>query len=151
MAQTVPPVTNVYVVEADEFIEKMAEKIRNFPEINCPLDMKFWKTSAAREFPPDNPEDFWYIRCASLLRKLAINKIVGVNRLRKIYGSIQRKGVKPNHSRRAAGGIIRRCLQQLQKAGLVEIVEKEGRKLTPAGQSLVDKVAHEIIRSRSSN
>ncbi|MHA1372500.1 MAG: 30S ribosomal protein S19e [Promethearchaeota archaeon] len=137
-------VSNVYVVPPDVFISRMAEKLKQYNEINPPLESKFWKTSCAKEFPPES-DDFWWTRCASLMRKLAIKKHIGVSRLRVVYGSVQRRGVKPNHFRKASGAIIRRCLQQLEKAGLVEKEQGVGRKLTPAGQSLVDKVAHEII------
>ncbi len=128
------------------FIKRMAEKLKMFPEINPPKELKFWKTAAAKEFPPEDSDGFWYVRAASLLRKLAMKSTIGVNRLRKDYSTPDRRGHRPRGHSKAAGGIIRRCLQQLQKAGLVTIEEKVGRKLTPAGFSLVDKVSHEIIR-----
>lgn len=143
-----PPVSNFYAVDPATFIERMAEKLKSFPEINPPKEMKlgYWKTSCAREFPPEDLDNFWFVRSASLLRKLALNKMIGVNRLRKAYGSAENRGHRPKHFRRGSGKIIRRCLQQLEKAGLVAIEERVGRALTPAGHSLVDKVSHDIIR-----
>ena len=149
MSVQTPPVSNVFSCPPDVFIAKMAEKLKGFPEINPPKELQFWKTSCAQEFPPEDATGFWYIRAASLLRKLAIKKVIGIQRLRKVYSSLKRRGHKPPISQIAAGGIIRRCLQQLEKAGLVQIEEKRGRKLTPAGQSLVDKVSHEILRETS--
>ncbi|MHA1681712.1 MAG: 30S ribosomal protein S19e [Promethearchaeota archaeon] len=143
-------VANVYTVSPDLLIGKVAEKLKSYSEINPPLEVKFWKTSCAREFPPEEPEEFWYVRSASLLRKLAIKNNIGIRKLRKVYGSRQRRGHRPKHSRPAAGKIIRRCLQQLEKAGLVKINDGAGRSLTPAGKSLLDKTAHEIIREQSS-
>ncbi|MBD3187247.1 30S ribosomal protein S19e [Candidatus Bathyarchaeota archaeon] len=144
-----PRIANVFTVDPAELIESLAEKLKTYSEINPPLESKYWKTSCAKEFPPEDSELFWFIRSASLLRKLAIKQNLGVRRLRKIYSSNQKKGHNPSHSRPAAGKIIRRCLQQLEKAGLVNTIEGIGRKLTPEGQSLIDKVAHELHRAKS--
>nr|MDO8112299.1 40S ribosomal protein S19 [Candidatus Sigynarchaeota archaeon] len=149
----VPPVSNVFAVDPTAFIKKTANQLKTFPEINPPREVKLglWKTSCARELPPENSEEFWYIRSASLLRKLALKKRIGVSRLRKLYGCHQRNGVKPPHYRKCAGKIIRRCLQQLEKAGLVQIEKAAGRKLTSAGQSLIDKIAHDIVRETAAS
>ena len=91
-------------------------------------------------------EDFWYIRCASLLRKL--NKIgeIGVNRLRKKYGGRNRKGKGLNHSAKGSGKIIRVALQQLEKANLIKKTERNGRKIAPEGKSLLERTAYSILR-----
>ena len=148
-SKSTPPVSNVFSCPPDVFIARLAEKLKSFPEINVPKEAQFWKTSCAQEFPPEDSVGFWYTRSASLMRKLAIHKVIGIQRLRKVYSSLKRRGHKPPISQIAAGGIIRRCLQQLEKAGLVQVEEKKGRKLTPAGQSLVDKISHEILRETS--
>ncbi|MEX2680869.1 MAG: 30S ribosomal protein S19e [Candidatus Sigynarchaeota archaeon] len=142
-----PPVSNVYSVEPTALIKRLADKLRTYPEVNVPREVKlgFWKTSCAKEFAPEN-DDFWFIRAASLLRRLALKKHIGVSRLRKEYGSRQRNGLRPARFRKASGKIIRRILQQLEKAGLVVIDKSAGRKLTGSGHSLVDKIAHEIVR-----
>jgi small subunit ribosomal protein S19e len=148
-----PPVSNVFSVDPAAFINKLAEKLRGFSEINPPREVKLgiWKTSCAKEFPPENTEAFWYVRSASLLRKLTLKKQIGVSRLRKEYGSRQRNGVRPARFRKSSGKIIRRCLQQLEKAGLVQIDKASGRKITSVGQSLVDKVAHELVREATTS
>nr|MDO8086243.1 40S ribosomal protein S19 [Candidatus Sigynarchaeum springense] len=142
-----PPVSNVYSAEPIALIKKLADKLRTYPELNVPREIRlgFWKTSCAKEFSPEQ-NDFWFVRAASLLRRLAIKKLIGVSRLRKEYGSRQRNGLRPAHFRKASGKIIRRILQQLEKAGLVTIEKSAGRKLTSLGHSLVDKIAHEIVR-----
>jgi small subunit ribosomal protein S19e len=142
-----PTVNNIYHVKPSDIIARLAEKLKSsYTEINPPKEIRFWKTSCSKEFPPEDPEGFWYVRSASLLRKLAMHKIVGVGKLRKMYSRSKKKGVRPSQSQKASGGIIRRCLQQLERAGLVETVEHEGRKLTAEKQSFIDKTAHEIIR-----
>ena len=142
-----PPVSNVYSAEPTALIKKLAEKLKTYPEVNVPREVKlgFWKTSCAKEFAPEN-DDFWFVRAASLLRRLALKKQIGVSRLRKDYGSRLRRGLKPARFHKSSGKIIRRILQQLEKAGLVTIEKSVGRKLSGPGHSLVDKVAHEIVR-----
>ena len=148
-----PPISNIFSVSPDKFINTAAQKLKNYPEINPPKEVKLglWKTSCARELPPENCEEFWYIRSASLLRKLAIKKQMGVSRLRKLYGCHQRNGTRPPHYRKTSGKIIRRCLQQLEKAGLVQVEKGVGRKLTSSGQSLIDKIAHDIMREATAS
>ena len=55
------------------------------------------------------------------------------------------------HSSKGSGAIIRRVLQQLEKAGYVRTTEKNGRELTNSGRSLLDKTAAEIQKSESEN
>jgi small subunit ribosomal protein S19e len=53
------------------------------------------------------------------------------------------------HSSKGSGAIIRRVLQQLEKAGYVRTSDKNGRELTNAGRSILDKTAAEIQKSES--
>ena len=52
--------------------------------------------------------------------------------------------MKREHFRKASGKIIRAALSQLEHAELV-VKTKEGRKISPKGQSLLDNTAHEIF------
>ncbi len=93
---------------------------------------------------PHDPENWWYVRCASLLRKIYIKEPIGVSRLKTIYGGRQSRGSKPEHFKKGSGSIIRKALQQLENAGLVAKEEKKGRKLTARGRSFLDRVAHKL-------
>ena len=138
---------SIYTVEPAKLIQSIAEKLKEYPEIVPPEGSRFWKTAFFKELAPVE-EDFWYIRCASLLRK--INKFgeIGVNRLRKKYGGRNRKGSGLNHSAKASGKIIRVALQQLEKANLIEITEKNGRKVAKEGHSLLERTAYSILRKK---
>ena len=103
------------------------------------------KTGSHTERPPSNP-DWWYTRCASLLRKLYIHGPLGIARLRVEYGGRLRHGTHIEHSRIAGGSAIREPLQQLQKAGFVSVEGKKGRKLTAEGVSLLNRMATEILK-----
>ena len=136
--------TTVYDVPADVLIERVATYFKaNVEEIRPPEWAAYVKTGSHVERPPQNP-DWWYIRCASLLRKLYLNGPIGVSRLRKMYGGRKRRGTRPEHFRKAGGSIIRHALQQLEKAGFVTKKDREGRALTPRGRSLLDAMAARI-------
>ena len=123
------------------FIQKLKEELKKFNEISPPQWSFFVKSSSHKERPPEQP-DFWYIRSASILRRIYLDGPVGVERLRSYYGGKKKHKVSRSHFRKASGSIIRKILQQLEKAGLVEKVKK-GRKITPRGMSLLSKIAKE--------
>jgi small subunit ribosomal protein S19e len=138
--------TTAYDVPADLLIEKLSAYIReNVKEVTPPEWASYVKTGSHVERVPQRP-DWWYIRSASLLRKLYFNSPAGVQRLRKEYGGRKRKGVFPAHFRKAGGSIIRDVLQQLEKGGLVDKVEKQGRSISRKGRGLLDAVSTQIKR-----
>jgi small subunit ribosomal protein S19e len=108
--------------------------------------MKFAKSGSHKERPPEQ-KDFWYIRAASILRRLYIDGPIGVERLRTYYGGRKSRGTKPSKFRKASGNIIRKILQQLEGARLVEKAGKSGRKLTSNGRRLLDRIAYEVKKS----
>jgi small subunit ribosomal protein S19e len=139
---------SIYVVQPEKLIEVLAEKLKEFPDISPPKGSEFWKTAFFKELAPVDVENFWYIRCASLLRKVKKFGPIGVNKLRKYYGGRNRKGAGLNHSSRGSGKIIRVALQQLEKANLIEPKEKDGRILTPEGTSLLERTAYKLLRNK---
>ena len=78
-----------------------------------------------------------------------IDKPIGVQRIRTKYGGKQQNMPKPAHFRKGAGGMIRKILQQLESAGLIEKIvlkDRKGRVLTPKGKSFVDKHAAALLK-----
>jgi len=140
-------VVTVYDVPPDKLIDALAKYLKeNVPDVKPPHWALFVKTAGpARERPPENP-DWWYVRCASLLRKLYIHGPVGIERLRTAYGGRTKSRVMPERFKKGGGSIIRKALQQLEKAGLVTKVEGEGRVLTPEGRSLLDRIATRVFK-----
>ncbi len=134
----------VYDVLAENLIPEAADTLENDVEaIDAPDWSNFVKTGVSRERSPQQ-ENWWYIRAASVLRKVYMNGPVGVEKLRSAYGSKQRRGSKTEHFNKASGKIIRTGLQQLEEAGFVEIEEGEGRKITGDGKSFLDNLAYEV-------
>jgi len=137
---------SIYVIQPEKLVEAIAEKLKEYPEISPPKGSEFWKTAFFKELAPQNSEKFWYIRCASLLRKVKKFGPIGVNKLRKYYGGRNRKGPGRSHSAKGSGKIIRVALQQLENAKLLDKVEKEGRIVSTEGTSLIERTAYTILR-----
>ncbi|MBW9140987.1 MAG: 30S ribosomal protein S19e [Candidatus Aramenus sp.] len=135
----------VNMVPADVLINKVADYIKNnVREVKPPEWSYFAKTASFKERLPDDVENWWYIRTASLMRKLYLNGPFGLSKAQVIYGGLKRRGTRPPRTVRAPTHSARLILQQLEKAGLV-VKTKEGRALSPRGRSLLDKLAYEIF------
>ena len=134
----------VSVLEAptDKLIEKVAEKLKTEEAIKVPAWLTFVKSGAHSERKPQS-KNFWFLRCASILRKAYLEGNIGVGRLRVWYGRRKCYGTSPEHHVDAGGKIIREAMKQLEGAGLLK-KEKVGRSITPKGKSLLDKIAMEF-------
>mgnify|MGYP002063755008 CR=1 FL=1 len=135
----------VYEMDAHEFNAKLAEALEHIPEIEVPEWALLVKSGPAKERPIDD-DDFWFKRCASILKQIYKKKVLGTNRLRTKYGSKKDRGMRPDKFMRASGKIIRVILQQCDKAGLTEMAKdiknvrsaRPGRKLTEKGKKLLE-------------
>ena len=137
---------NVKYVPPRVLIEEVARYLKeNVPEVKPPEWALYAKTGSHKERVPDDP-DWWYKRCASLLRKLYIHGPVGIERLRVAYGGRKDMGSVREHFRKAGGSAIRKALQQLEQAGLVTKTGGKGRVLTQKGQSLLDSIAYRVFK-----
>ena len=138
--------TTIYDVDPSKLIEKVSEELKKVDEIKAPEWAKYAKTGASKERPPVE-EDWWYARAASILRKIYMLGPIGVSKLRKKYGGKKNRGHKPEKFYKGSGNIIRKSLQQLEKAGLIKQVVKSGHKgriVTAKGKKLLDTVSKEI-------
>lgn len=139
----------VFEVAAELFLEKLAAELKEaVVEVKPPAWAGRAKSSAHSEMPP-LADDWWYVRAASLMRKLYVHGAEGIRHLSAAYGGRMSKG--PASERAWAGGrsSIRKILQQLEAAGLVEKQGKEGRALTGKGRALMDQLASGIGRAGS--
>ncbi|MEM2999738.1 MAG: 30S ribosomal protein S19e [Candidatus Bathyarchaeia archaeon] len=138
--------TTPYDVPASQFIEKLAKYLKeNVDEVQPPAWASLAKTGAHVEKQPQNP-NWWYIRSASILRKIYVHGPVGLEKLRSAYGGRKDFGVKPEHVVKAGGSNIRKILQQLEAAGLVQTTRPRGRILTPKGRKLLKEIAEDLHR-----
>ena len=131
-------------VPASKFIEKLAMYLKdNIDEVQPPLWANMAKTGSHVEKPPQNPA-WWYVRSASILRKVYVHGPIGLEKLRAAYGGRKDFGTKSEHAVKAAGNNLRKILQQLEAAGLVQKSNSKGRIITPKGRKLLKEVAEDL-------
>ena len=131
-------------VPAQPFIEKLAKYLKeNVDQVQPPAWAAVAKTGSHVEKQPQNP-DWWYIRNAAILRKVYAHGPIGLERLRADYGGRKGFTVRPNHASKAGGSNIRKALQQLEAAGLIQTLIPQGRKMTPKGRKLLQEVAADL-------
>jgi small subunit ribosomal protein S19e len=133
--------TTVYDVPPDKLVKMVGEKLKKNKSIALPKWGVDVKKGTNKELPPEN-EDWWWVRCASVLRQIYLHGPVGVARLRTYYGG-RRRGTKKGRFREASGKIIREVLLQLERAGYVRKT-KRGRQISSEGQKFLDNAAHEL-------
>ena len=141
---------NLFDAPPTELIEKAAVELRKDPNFKAPDWATYVKTGAHKERPPAL-EGWWQIRVAAILRKVCNLGPIGTQKLRVKFGGRKSRGHKPEEFRKGSGNIIRKALQQLEKAGYVKQVEKgihKGRIVTPQGKSFLDKVALQILKAK---
>merc|ERR1712216_1103828 len=129
-------------VDAHEFVKRYATHLKKQGKIQLPELVDLMKTSVSRELAPYD-EDWFYIRCAALARRLYVRQGTGVGGFSKVYGDKKRRGTLPGHFCRASRGIIRGCLQQLEKIG---VVEKRGKTMQVGGVEKSVDVGRKITR-----
>ncbi len=136
----------IYDVPPNKLIRGVAEELKKIEELKPPFWSKFCKTGSFKERPPAE-RDWWFVRAASILRKLVKLGPIGTSKLRVAYGGVGQRGMASEVFCRASGNIMRKILQQLEKAGLAKQTQKgvhKGRIVTPKGLSLLDKCAAKI-------
>ena len=134
----------VFEVPATELIEEIAKDLEKNPNTKMPQWAKFVKTGAHKERAPHD-QNWYYFRLASILRKIYLNGPIGTERLRTYYGGKKWRGLKPRRFRKGGGKIVRTCLQQLEKDGLIK-KEKKGRVITPKGTKYLNLKAKEVSK-----
>jgi small subunit ribosomal protein S19e len=134
--------TTVYDVPAEKLINTVAQKLKDDEKVKPPEWARFSKTGVNRELAPDN-SDWWFVRCASILRRIYIDGPVGISRIRSFYGGRHRNGVTRVHFSKGSGSVAREALQQLEKSGFIK-TQKTGRTVSSQGRSFLDNSANEV-------
>ncbi|CAK0765036.1 hypothetical protein CVIRNUC_003218 [Coccomyxa viridis] len=136
-------------VPAEQFIRAYAEHLKANDKIQLPSWVDIVKTAPFKELAPYDP-DWYYIRAASLARKVYMRQNIGIGTFARQYGGRnKRKGTVPEHFARASRGLIRHMLKQLEDVDVVakSTATKGGRAITPNGQRDLDLIAARIERS----
>ncbi len=138
----------VYDVPADVLIDRLTEILKN-EDLPAPTWTSFVKTGSHADKPPQK-SDWWYTRCASILRKVYLHGPMGVNDFRKVYGGGKAISYGARNHRDAGGVIIRKAIQGLEKLGYIEKVAGKGRVISKNGMKKLDRLATEILTQLAS-
>ena len=135
-------------VQPNKLIYSLANELKSKEGFEAPKWSIFVKTGVHKERPPART-DWWQIRVAAILRSVAKLGPIGVAKLRTKYGGKHRRGYKPPKFEKGSGSIIRKALQQLEKANLIQqtkIGVHKGRIITKDGALLLNTVAEKILK-----
>ena len=136
-------------VSAAAFIKAYAEHLKRSGKMELPKWWDIVKTGTHKELSPYD-KDWYYIRAASIARKVYLRQNTGVGALKKVYGSAGRRGVRSQKHHDANGGIIRNILHQLEAMKVVEKCPegptKGGRRISSHGRQDLDRIAGQVAR-----
>merc|ERR1711934_1348817 len=138
-------------VPADEFIKACADYLKRQPKFDVPKYHDIVKTGVIKELAPYD-EDWFYVRAASILRKVYLRKGTGVGALKKWYGGSTgtHRGTRKGHFSTASGAIIRKAMFELEKLQMMEHCEDGGREISSKGRAEMDRIAGNINMAPSS-
>jgi small subunit ribosomal protein S19e len=105
--------TTLYDIPAELLNPALAARLASEKAVETPDWAEFVKTGVSRERPPSQ-ENWWFLRSAALMRKLAREGPIGVTHLSQAYGGRKDNGAAPNTPGVASRHIIRTALQQLE-------------------------------------
>ena len=131
-------------VSPHEFVKAYASHLKRSGKMELPEWTDIVKTAKFKELAPYDP-DWYYVRSASMARKIYLRGGLGVGAFKRIYGGSKRNGSRPPHFCRSSGSIARHILKQLQKMGIIEQELKGGRRITSNGRRDLDQVAGRIV------
>ncbi|XP_042459897.1 40S ribosomal protein S19-like [Zingiber officinale] len=130
-------------VSPHEFVKAYAAHLKRSGKLELPEWADIVKTGRFKELAPYDP-DWFYIRSASMARKIYLRQGIGVGGFQKIYGGRKRNGSRPPHFCKSSGAVARNILHQLQTMNIIEIDPKGGRKITSQGLRDLDQVAGRV-------
>ncbi|MBI2576557.1 30S ribosomal protein S19e [Candidatus Woesearchaeota archaeon] len=140
----------IYRVDPTGLIEAVAAELKKIEHIKAPVWATFCKTGTHKARPPVR-DDWWFVRAASVLRRIGIKGPIGVAKLRTLYGGKKDRGYAPEKFYCASGNILRKILQQLEKSGLVKkasVGVHKGRVITKDGEKMLEKTAESIFKPK---
>ncbi|KAL6076311.1 Protein component of the small (40S) ribosomal subunit [Balamuthia mandrillaris] len=130
-------------VPPNEFVVAYAQHLKRTGKLQVPKWVDLVKTASYKELSPYDP-DWYYIRAASMARKIYLRGGMGVGTFRKVYGGRKNNGTCPSHFAISSGSIARHILHELEKIRVVEKDPKGGRRITQQGQRDLDRIAFSI-------
>lgn len=134
-------------VPAAAFVKALAAHFKQAGQLEVPENAEFIKTAHFKELAPYDA-DWYYVRAASIARKIYLFGGMGVGGLAKVYGGHARRGTRKGHYTRASRQVLRHILRQLGDLKLVHKKKgKKGRFISSKGQKDLDTIAMQICAS----
>ncbi len=125
-------------------LPRLANALKSQHAVTPPDWAAFVKTGVHKQRGPVQ-SDWWYLRSASVLRKISLIGPAGIERLSAEYGGKRDRGSAPYHARAGSRSVLREIVHQLEKAGLLQPMKKRGRRVSPEGQRLLDSLSREVL------
>ncbi|KAF8333439.1 ribosomal protein S19e-domain-containing protein [Cantharellus anzutake] len=133
-------------ISAAAFIHAYALHLKRSGKLEIPNWVDIVKTGHFKELAPTDP-DWFYVRTASIARRIYLHKSVGSAFLKKAYGGRNRRGFRPPHRAEGSGSIQRKACQALAKLGVLAISRDGARKITQDGERDLDRIAASVHQS----
>jgi small subunit ribosomal protein S19e len=131
-------------------LPRLATELRTRKAVSPPPWATFAKTGVHKQRAPTQP-DWWYLRSASVLRKIYLKGNVGIERLSAEYGGKRDRGSAPYHAHTGSRSVLREIVHQLEKAGLVQPYKTKGRRVSPEGAKLLDSLSKDVLQGLAQN
>ena len=122
-----------------------AAYLKRSGKIEIPEWTDYCKTATHKDLSPYDA-DWYYIRAASMARKIYLRGTIGVGMFKRIYGGNGRRGVRGRRFNTSSGSVARTILRNLVNIGVLEEDEDTGMKsLSREGQRDLDRIASSIV------
>jgi len=112
-------------VSAADFITAYSKYLKRSGKVEVPRWADIIKTGVHKELAPYDP-DWFYVRAASVARKIYLRGGIGIGTFKRIYGGTYNRGSRPSRFQTASGSVVRHVLKQLESLKVIEI--SKGRK-----------------------
>ncbi|XP_037955813.1 40S ribosomal protein S19-like [Teleopsis dalmanni] len=125
-----------------DFIVLLTINLKKSKKLKMPADAILFKAGKCKKLIPINA-DWFYLRCASILRRMYKRGPIGIGKLREMYGGRRRRAFRPRYFSIVADGLLIVVLKALSQAKMIKFVPG-GRTLTYRAQRKIYRLAQII-------
>ena len=129
------------------WVKAAANHLKQEGKLFVPNCSELVKTSHGKQRAPQSP-DWYYIRCAAVLRALYIRPGQGYGGLAKRFSAKKNRGSRPEIYCKAGKGMLHWACKSLEKLKLIQKGQTSGRVLTKEGKKKADTIAFNVLTGR---
>lgn len=108
----------IYKVKPRDFIDALSDYLISSNKVKLPENYDILKTGYGREHAPED-RNWYYIRLASIVRKIILKGRVSHGKLAADYGNRKDRGVRPSKKTGAGKYLIDTALKNLESMGWI--------------------------------